>query len=98
MICDYCNRPLEADSQGRCVNCGAQHHTYNSNFDAVVALMQAQESTTEQMRLCHAMMAAGSKPGRLTMFPAGRGIYGYDSVSDSCAVLAVGLTGQEKQP
>ncbi len=23
--CDYCNRPIETDSQGRCVNCGAQH-------------------------------------------------------------------------
>lgn len=84
MICDYCNRSLEADSQGRCVNCGAQH--------AVVALMQTQESTTEQMRLCHAMMVAGGKPGW----------HAYDPVSDSCAgvtvyyPLAVGLTGQEK--
>lgn len=92
MICDYCNRSLEADSQGRCVNCGAQHHAYNSDFDAVVALMQTQESTTEQMRLCHAMMVAGGKPGW----------HAYDPVLDACAgvtvyyPLAVGLTGQEK--
>lgn len=25
MICDYCQRPVVTDSQGRCRNCGAPH-------------------------------------------------------------------------
>lgn len=36
-LCDYCQRPVETDSQGRCVNCGAQHN------DAHVALVRTKD-------------------------------------------------------
>ena len=42
-VCDYCQRPVVTDSQGRCRNCGAQHvvraaekdprHVYNMADD-----------------------------------------------------------------
>lgn len=57
-LCDYCRRPVETDSQGRCVNCGAQHNEAHAAL--VRVLNDAVDQTEKRSDYWRAMIGATS--------------------------------------